>query len=76
MLSGKMREEKAMPEIEAARICRAGVGYCLVAPGVYLWDEDRREIERAARELRSGLRPRPTQRMLVIPAQDVAPALR
>jgi hypothetical protein len=65
-----------MHEIEAARICRAGVGYCLMAPGVYLWDEDRDEIERAARELRRGVRPKPTQRMLVIPPQEVAPAAR
>ena len=62
-----------MHEIEAARICRAGLGYCLVAPGIYLWDEDRREVERAARELRSGTRPKPTQRMLLIPPQEVAP---
>jgi hypothetical protein len=66
-----------MHEIETARICRAGVGYCLVAPGVYLWDEDRREIERAARELRSGAaRLKPTQRMLVIPPQEVSPLTR
>jgi hypothetical protein len=45
--------------------------------GVYLWDEDRREIERAARELRSGAaRLKPTQRMLVIPPQEVSPLTR
>ena len=65
-----------MPEIESARICRVGVGYALVAPGVYLWDEDRSEVERVARELRSGARPRPTQRMLVIPPQEIAPPTR
>jgi hypothetical protein len=60
--------------MESARICRAGAGYCLMAPGVYLWDEDRQEIERAAGELRSGsARPRPTQRMLVVPPQIVEP---
>jgi hypothetical protein len=66
-----------MHEMESARIRRAGAGYCLVAAGVYLWDEDRREIERAAGELRSGsVRPKPTQRMLIIPPQDVAPPSR
>ena len=66
-----------MPRHQQARVQRAGVGYCLVAPGVYLWDEDRAEVERAAEELRSGIAcPRPTQRMLVIPAQEVAPAQR
>jgi len=66
-----------MHEMESARIRRVEAGYCLAAPGVYLWDEDRREIERAARDLRLGapLR-RPTQRMLVIPPQEVAPARR
>jgi hypothetical protein len=66
-----------MSDVQSARICRAGVGYCLIAPGVYLWDEDRREVERAANELRSGTaRPRPTQRMLLIPPQEVAPSPR
>jgi hypothetical protein len=60
-----------MQQIEAARIRRAGLGYCLVAAGIYLWDEDRREVERAVSELRSGARPRPTQRMLLIPPQEV-----
>ena len=63
-----------MQTIESARIQRAGDGYCLAAPGVYLWDEDRREVERAAQELRTGApRPRPTRRMLVVPPQEVAP---
>jgi len=60
-----------------AHVHRAGAGYCFEAPGVYLWDEDRRAVERAAEELRSGNpRPRRTQRMLVIPRQDVAPVAR
>ena len=66
-----------MQRRQQARVQRAGVGYCLVAPGVYLWDEDRGEVERAAEELRNGVvRPRPTQRMLVIPPQEVAPPQR
>ena len=66
-----------MQRQQEARVQRAGVGYCLVAPGVYLWDEDRGEVERAARELRSGVaRPRPTRRMLVIPPQEVSPPRR
>jgi hypothetical protein len=66
-----------MQRNEEAQVRRAGVGYCLVAPGVYLWDEDRAEVERAARELHSGVaRPRPPRRMLLIPPQVVAPPRR
>jgi hypothetical protein len=57
---------------DQAHVIRVGNGYCFEAPGIYLWDEDRGEVERAARELLSGVaRPRPTRRMLVIPRQDV-----
>jgi hypothetical protein len=60
---------------QAGRVLRLDRGYCYEAPGVYLWDEDRREVERAARELAAGRRPaRPTRRMLIIPVQDIATA--
>jgi hypothetical protein len=59
------------------RVQRIANGYCFEAPGIYLWDEDRAEIERAARELASGLPlAKPTRRMLIIPAQEVAPPQR
>ncbi|HEU4428336.1 MAG TPA: hypothetical protein VFT98_06250 [Myxococcota bacterium] len=63
-----------MERARETRVHRAGVGYAFEAPGVYLWDEDRLAVERAAQELRSGIvRRRATQRMLVIPAQEIAP---
>jgi hypothetical protein len=66
-----------MQQNREVRVQRTGDGYCAVAPGIYLWDEDRAEVERAARELRSGVAtPRPTRRMLVIPPQEVAPPQR
>ncbi len=56
---------------------KSGSGYSFEAPGIYIWDEDPREVARAALELRLGnARPRPTRRMLVIPPQDVVPAAR
>ena len=62
-----------MQEFQAGHVVRVGKGYCFEAPGIYLWDEDRREVERAARELLRGVaRPRPTRRMLVIPPQGIA----
>jgi hypothetical protein len=68
--------EEAMERTKEA-VRRLGSGYCYEAPGVYLWDEQRGEVERAARELaRGNLAPRPTRRMLVIPAQEIAPAPR
>ena len=55
-----------------ARVQRAAGGYAFEAPGVYLWDEDRGAVERAAREIFTGVtRPHRTQRMLVIPLQEV-----
>ena len=60
-----------------AELRRRGSGFCFEAPGVYLWDEDPREVVRAALELRLGnARPRPPRRMLVIPPQPVAPPRR
>ena len=54
---------------------RKGNGFALEAPGTYLWDEDPREVVRAAAELRLGRVPtRPTQRMLVVaPPPQVEP---
>ncbi len=47
---------------------RKGAGFALEGPGYYLWDEDPREVVRAAAELRDGSLPsRPTRRMLVLP---------
>jgi len=66
-----------MERTRGAHVQRAGAGYSFEARGIYLWDEDRQAVERAAEELRSGHpRPRRTQRMLVIPQQDVAPPAR
>jgi hypothetical protein len=63
-----------MHDVRRHRVQRTASGYCFEAPGVYLWDEDRDEVERAARELARGNRPaRPTRRMLVIPPQEVEP---
>jgi len=76
MLSGK-RERIEMERDREDRVQRVGAGYSFEAPGIYLWDEDRSAVERAAQELRSGVaRPRRTQRMLVIPQQEVAPSQR
>ncbi|HEY8120044.1 MAG TPA: hypothetical protein VII78_01900 [Myxococcota bacterium] len=59
------------------RVHRAGNGYCFEAPGIYLWDEDRSAVERAALAWHGGApRLRPTRRMLVIPPQEVAPPQR
>ncbi len=53
------------------RLRRRGRGFVLEGPGYYLWDEDPREVIRAASELRSGIvPPRPTQRMLVLPPRQ------
>jgi hypothetical protein len=66
-----------MERTRDAHVHRAGAGYSFEAPGIYLWDEDRRAVERAAEELRRGNpRPRRTQRMLVIPQQEIEPPAR
>ena len=53
---------------------RRGAGFALEGPGYYLWDEDPREVLRAAAELRGGSLPsRPTRRMLVLPATGQEP---
>jgi len=66
-----------MEDTQHGRVQRVATGYCFEAPGVYLWDEDRSEVERAARELARGVPlARPTRRMLIIPPQEVAPAQR
>jgi hypothetical protein len=71
---GKMRGTN-MDNAQHSRLYQISNGYCFEAPGVYLWDEDRGEVERAARELARGVPPaRPTRRMLIIPPQQVAPA--
>jgi hypothetical protein len=31
-------------------------GYCAEGPGFYVWDEDRREVTRIARDLARGVR--------------------
>ena len=60
---------------QAGRVLRLGRGYCYEAPGVYLWDEDRHQVERAAHDLIAGRHPaRPTRRMLIIPKQEIATA--
>jgi hypothetical protein len=70
-------EVNAMDQQRATELRRRGSGFCFEAPGVYLWDEDPREVVRAALELRLGnARPRAPQRMLVIPRQEVAPPRR
>ena len=49
-------------------------GFALEGPGFYLWDEDPREVLRAAAELRAGGLPsRPPQRMLVVRPEDGDP---
>ncbi len=56
---------------------RRGEGFALEGPGYYLWDEDPREVLRAAAELRRGIVPhRPIGRMLVLrgPAEEPGPA--
>jgi hypothetical protein len=34
-------------------------GYCVEGPGFYVWDEDPREVTRAARDLARGVRGAP-----------------
>jgi hypothetical protein len=64
-----------MHDTNTARVHRLASGYCYEAPGVYLWDEDRSQVERAARDLEAGRRPsNPTSRMLIIPTQHIAAA--
>jgi hypothetical protein len=64
-----------MHNLHTNRVQRLARGYCYEAPGVYLWDEDRAEVERAAHELARGRAPaRPTRRMLIIPPQEITPA--
>jgi hypothetical protein len=64
-----------MDNVQNGRVLRIANGYCFEAPGVYLWDQDLAEVERAARELARGVPlARPTRRMLIIPPQEVAPA--
>ena len=42
-------------------------GYVVQGPGFYIWDEDPREVVRAARELlRGGRRVTPTTRLLIL----------
>jgi len=56
-----------MQTIERGQLCRRGGGFALEGPGFYLWDEDPREVLRAAAELRAGHLPsQPTRRMLVL----------
>ena len=64
-------------QTERTRVQRLASGYCYEAPGVFLWDEDRSQVERVAQELAHGRAPaRPTRRMLIIPPQEVAPGER
>ncbi len=66
-----------MRNMRHGRLLERASGYCFEAPGVYLWDEDRGEVERAAREHANGIpHARPTRRMLVIPPQEIAPPQR
>ncbi len=66
-----------MEDTRNGRFFRLASGYCFEAPGIYLWDEDRGEVERAARALARGVPPaRPTRRMLIIPPQEIAPPQR
>jgi hypothetical protein len=66
-----------MEDKQSGRLFRMASGYCFEAPGVYLWDEDRGEVERAAREIARGVRlARPPRRMLIIPPQEIAPPQR
>jgi hypothetical protein len=37
-------------------IRRREQGYCVEGPGFYVWDEDPREVSRAARDLGRGVR--------------------
>jgi hypothetical protein len=70
-------KEDAMEKQQRARVHRLGAGYCYEARGVYLWDEDKSQVERALRALATGRAPeQPTRRMLVIPPQDITPAAR
>jgi hypothetical protein len=42
-------------------------GYVVQGPGFYIWDEDPREVLRAAREIqRGGRRVTPTARLLIL----------
>jgi hypothetical protein len=46
-------------------------GYTLEGSGFYVWDEDRDEVLRAARDLRRGALPvSSTTRFLLVPAQE------
>jgi len=42
-------------ERERVEIRRRQQGYCVEGPGFYVWDEDPREVSRAARDLARGL---------------------
>lgn len=47
------------------RTRRQGRGYCTNGPGWFVWDEDPREVARAARELQRGAGPQePSEEML------------
>ena len=55
-------------------LLRRGGGFALEGPGYYLWDEDPREVLRAAAELVGGQMPsQPTRRMLVLTSPGEEP---
>ncbi len=56
-----------MDTTKRGTLLRRGGGFALEGPGYYLWDEDPREVLRAAAELHAGQLPaQPTRRMLVL----------
>jgi hypothetical protein len=66
-----MKRDSSYTATKGLQIREHGGGYALEGPGLYVWDEDRDEVLRAARALRHGtLRVSSTRRFLVIPAQD------
>jgi len=68
---GNMKRDFPYTAATANRIRKHEGGYTLEGPGFYVWDEDRDEVLRAARDLRCGaLRVSSTTRFLVIPAQE------
>jgi len=53
------------------RIRRQGGGWVAEGPGFYVWDENLKEVARAARELQKGnYAVSPTRRMLIIQPQE------
>ena len=69
-----MRSMDTLPGTNAIPIRRHENGFVVEGPGFYIWDEDPREVLRAARELMRGSHAvTPTTRLLIL-RDDFKPA--